>query len=691
MTTQPTNNPVPSESPRDLKFNAGKIDEFVTSLSQQYIDRFGQAHYTIEGLRQIAQRAIAEFGWITMDSFQEGAELTLPNQVLRDEVTGEYYRWDGDFPKVVPAGSTPETAGGVETGAWISVGDATLRLMLASSAGAAAIGTSSGNTVQQELSMSRIVANVRDPQFAGGAKGDWNETTQSGTDDTAAFQAAINYLASLPDRREGGARVLYVPEGMYMTKGIIVPNEFHFGFNMIGAGRDATLIYCNPSSPATTPGLFIKSELSYIDNLSMFGSSISRKIDTTNYVTDLIRVQLDTNRGDCDLVCGGGVQLGNAMNCVTLYGRGFIFKGVGVLFTNFLNIVASSSLVWDSSNPINSITTGMRNYMINGCRFDQGLALVTVSGDGAAATTINGLRLIGNDVLGVASIISADTATLFGLMINSNTMYDSGNVDVIRALNVVACTINANVISKKIAIESAPAGVNDCLPRIVRAGNNIIGLNISNNEFGPIRDTVVSSVNAASRVKIIGNTFHQAFALAGGAIFSGVNCSGLKIAYNDFTGTLGGTLLMWSPTLQTSIATAAHNISNAGNLQQSRNYSPTVNKGGTPVTPTASACYYDYDGSYCTARYALAIPCSGVGGVINVSVPMQPLADFANVTSTISGGGVISWMVGGSYAAIARVLQTGFVNFMVSSTATAMAGTDVPTTLQIEFEVKYRA
>lgn len=177
MTTQPTNNPVPSESHRDLKFNAGKIDEFVTSLSQQYIDRFGQAHYSIEGLRQIAQRAIAEFGWITMDSFQEGAELTLPNQVLRDEVTGEYYRWDGDFPKVGSAGSTPETAGGVETGAWISVGDATLRLMLASSAGAAAIGTSSGNTVQQELDMSRVIANVRDPQFAGGARGDWDQTT----------------------------------------------------------------------------------------------------------------------------------------------------------------------------------------------------------------------------------------------------------------------------------------------------------------------------------------------------------------------------------------------------------------------------------------------------------------------------------------------------------------------------------
>ncbi|MGA4664398.1 hypothetical protein ACK6SE_03240 [Enterobacter ludwigii] len=58
MATQPTQNPVPSESPRDLKFNAGKIDEFVTSLAEWYIDRFGIKHYTIEGLKQLVLEQI---------------------------------------------------------------------------------------------------------------------------------------------------------------------------------------------------------------------------------------------------------------------------------------------------------------------------------------------------------------------------------------------------------------------------------------------------------------------------------------------------------------------------------------------------------------------------------------------------------------------------------------------------------
>lgn len=130
MATTPTNLPVPSESPIDLKHNAGKIDEFVTSLALQYIDRFGNAHYTIEGLRWLAQQAIAQYGWILIDSFQGGADITLPNQALRDEDTGEYYRWDGALPKHVDAGSTPSSSGGIGIGAWVGIGDAALRSML---------------------------------------------------------------------------------------------------------------------------------------------------------------------------------------------------------------------------------------------------------------------------------------------------------------------------------------------------------------------------------------------------------------------------------------------------------------------------------------------------------------------------------------------------------------------------------
>ncbi|MGO0169559.1 hypothetical protein ACTJN7_20325 [Citrobacter freundii] len=171
MSTTPTNLPVPSEKPQDLKFNAGKIDEFVTSMAQQYIDRFGQAHYTIEGLRWVAQQAISAFGYITLDSFEDGNALTLPNQVLRLEATGEYYRWDGAFPKVVPTGSTPENSGGIGVGKWLSVGDASLRSNLATNNGSAMIGTSTGQTVEdrfKELEKYRVSSLLSDPNDDAG-------------------------------------------------------------------------------------------------------------------------------------------------------------------------------------------------------------------------------------------------------------------------------------------------------------------------------------------------------------------------------------------------------------------------------------------------------------------------------------------------------------------------------------------
>lgn len=133
MATTPTNLPIPSEDPRDLKFNAGKFDEVMTSDAHYYVDRFGVKRWTIAGFKFTAEEAIRNYGYITMDSFEDGATLTLPNQVLRYEATGEYYRWDGEFPKTVAASSTPETTGGVGIGAWLSVGDATLRSDLSSS------------------------------------------------------------------------------------------------------------------------------------------------------------------------------------------------------------------------------------------------------------------------------------------------------------------------------------------------------------------------------------------------------------------------------------------------------------------------------------------------------------------------------------------------------------------------------
>ncbi|MBK5074592.1 hypothetical protein I2492_15580 [Budviciaceae bacterium CWB-B4] len=140
MATIPTQVAVPSELPQDLKFNAGKIDEFVTTDEKFYIDRFGNKHRTIAGMNYDSNQAMLNYGYVTKKSFEVGNTIEYSNDILQWENNGEFYRWDGQVPKVVPAGSTPSSAGGMGKGKWIGVGDASLRGELVGPSGLNLIG-----------------------------------------------------------------------------------------------------------------------------------------------------------------------------------------------------------------------------------------------------------------------------------------------------------------------------------------------------------------------------------------------------------------------------------------------------------------------------------------------------------------------------------------------------------------------
>lgn len=186
MATTPTSNPIPSESPRDLKFNAGKIDEFVNSPEEAFSDRFGKARMTIAGIEAEAAQAYSSIGFIPVDSFEDGATLIRRNEALHYEADDNYYRWDGELPKDVSAGSTPASSGGVGTGAWVNVTDGTLRSNLFSddvSLGDALVAVKSpltGGTKRTQHQKNMDVISIMD----FGAVGD------GVTDDSAAFNAA---------------------------------------------------------------------------------------------------------------------------------------------------------------------------------------------------------------------------------------------------------------------------------------------------------------------------------------------------------------------------------------------------------------------------------------------------------------------------------------------------------------------
>lgn len=139
MATIPTSLPIPSEDPRDLKFNAGRFDEVINSLSEKFTDRFGAQRYTVEGLKLLVLNAIYNLGLNPVGTFQAGATLNSANDIIQDTTTFLWYRWDdvSSLPKVVPSGSTPASTGGIAAGAWqaVDVSDVLRRDLISSSTG----------------------------------------------------------------------------------------------------------------------------------------------------------------------------------------------------------------------------------------------------------------------------------------------------------------------------------------------------------------------------------------------------------------------------------------------------------------------------------------------------------------------------------------------------------------------------
>lgn len=195
----PTQNPVPSADIRDHVFAGSKLDEFVTSLAIQYIDRFGKAHYTIEGLKKLVLQQIYNLGFNPVGTFQDGATLVSAGDIIQDETTGAWYRWDdlATLPKTVPSGSTPDSSGGTGVGKWLAVDVSdVLRRELALPTGAEQIGYGDV-TVAERLSYVVYITNA-DPTGSTSA--------------VAAIQAAI-------DANKGKRLVL--PAGDYLIDNTI--------------------------------------------------------------------------------------------------------------------------------------------------------------------------------------------------------------------------------------------------------------------------------------------------------------------------------------------------------------------------------------------------------------------------------------------------------------------------------------
>lgn len=124
MTTYNTGNPLGSSAAKDLYDNSQNLDHL--SLDQEnetWPDRLGKKRLTWHGMEERYKTALASLGLNPVGTFQDGATVTAAGDIIQDESTGVWYRWDDltTLPKTVPTGSTPASSGGTGAGKWLAV------------------------------------------------------------------------------------------------------------------------------------------------------------------------------------------------------------------------------------------------------------------------------------------------------------------------------------------------------------------------------------------------------------------------------------------------------------------------------------------------------------------------------------------------------------------------------------------
>lgn len=259
MTTYNTGNPIGSAAAQDLYDNAQNFDHLSADrVNEMWPDRFGVSRLTWHGMEERTKQAIINIGWNPVGSFQDGTTVTAAGDIVQDESTGVWYRWDDliTLPKTIPSGSTPDSTGGTGQGKWLAVDVSdVLRKDLASAAdnkGDSLITVKqpfTGAAVRTQHDKNKDVINVKD--FGSEADGV--------SDDTMPIQAAIDAAAIY------GGKITF-PQGVIRINGTV----------RIKSNVDIDLSGCTILATGNASGF-------YAENESNFSLRNGRIYKTINY------------------------------------------------------------------------------------------------------------------------------------------------------------------------------------------------------------------------------------------------------------------------------------------------------------------------------------------------------------------------------------------------------------------------
>ncbi|AGF89194.1 hypothetical protein SP029_01072 [Salmonella phage FSL SP-029] len=173
--------------------------------------------------------AVSREEYVTLSgTFDSGAVINVKNELLTH--TNGKYRWDGTLPKTVDAGSTPETTGGVDLGAWVSVGDASLRNDLKS----------------DDVQLGDNLITVKQPFSSASTRTQHNKNSEfvSLMDFVDPNTVTTDYTIAIFNAISDGVTGLIIPPGKYVVSNleIGIPLQFLPGSSLsVTAGSTLTI------------------------------------------------------------------------------------------------------------------------------------------------------------------------------------------------------------------------------------------------------------------------------------------------------------------------------------------------------------------------------------------------------------------------------------------------------------------
>lgn len=490
------------------------------------------------------------------------------------------------------------------------------------------------------------------------AKGDWNcGTAQTGTDDTAAVQAAIDHLATLGSRRNGAVRTLYFPQGNYKLSHLTIPVGISFGLSVRGDGQFASQLFFDSSN--TAPAIDCKIESIDFHGIGLFGSLSDTSVGDPSQWKDVgFKGRNSFNTPDIDVKFDScGILFWKEF--AHAYGRGVVFDNCGVGQVNsLLNIVCDPTIEFLPGNALGSVETGMRNITVRNSRTDQVLvSLIRVTGAGPQKDYINGITMHGNDFVATAKLVDAPDATLRITTITDNNGLYSFRAGFVSAKAVDSILMADNNLARRYEATVAPTVFSDCVPYLLNTSESMHNVQVHNNTTRNLSGNLVtcattttgnvSHVSIKDNMQPNGWTYFESASNICYIFLALVDCPFLSIEGNDFNSTITSrTYRLFNPTVQTNKNTFIGANPAPWAWTDSRlSYNPVLLVGGVAasVAPSARSGKYYYDGTFVHFDIMIISGFTEPSGVLEISLPpIAAIAENSGVTSSYGGYGVVT-------------------------------------------------